>query len=296
MSVARVAVGALLGALALPLACGERAGDPVVWLVPPGDGTGGSAGTGGAAARAGTGTGASSATPTTPMGGEAFGGDTSEGSSSSGGARPDPIPEAGPVGLCGSCTESGECGDANDACIRHQGQRFCGRDCDDQRRCPESYSCVELDNSQLWQCVPQTECPAPTVEVPPLVDIREHILARINAERALREQAPLQGSTCLDTLAQGSAVAFARTDEPLGKFVKECDPVWPNCACGWTAEAEITIARYALDWRTAVDVATTVREDQNTRFTQAFLEFNVTDVGIGFWLSGDEAWIALSFH
>ena len=40
----------------------------------------------------------------------------------------------------------------------------------------------------------------------------------------------------------------------------------------------------------------TSRDSQNLRFTQAFLDSDGTDLGIGFWLSGDEAWIALSFH
>jgi hypothetical protein len=270
MSVARVVSSPLLCALAITLGCGERAGDPVVRL-PTTPAEGGEAATGGAS-------------PSQPGNGGAAA--ESSGDSSS-----------GPTGLCGDCTSSDACGDANDACIRHEDERFCGRDCDDQHRCPDGYSCVELDNSQLWQCVPENGCPVPTSPVPELVDLRPYLLERINSERALRDQAPLVPSSCLDQLAQQSAVAFARTDEPLGKYVKECDPVWPNCACGWSAEAELTIARYGLDWTTAVERAVdTTRGTQNERFTQAFLSLNVTDVGIGFWLSGDEAWIALSLR
>ena len=289
MPVARVAWGALLGALALPLACGDRAGDPVVWLVPPGQSGGG---VGGVAARAGSGTGASS--PIEPMPGGAPSDGTSD--SNDGGAAPIPVPEVGAVGLCGDCTEGGDCGSNNDVCIHHDGQRFCGRYCDDQRRCPNGYSCAQLENSDLLQCVPDSTCPPPATNVPGLADLRTTILTRINSERALRDLAPLQASACLDTLAQSSALAFARTDQPLIKFRNECDPVWPNCACGWTGQADFTMSRYALDWSTPLDVALTVQDDQMTRFTQAFLAPNVTDVGIGFWLSGDEVWIALSFH
>ena len=72
---------------------------------------------------------------------------------------------------------------------------------------------------------------------------------------------------------------------------------WLKCACGWNAEAELTVASYGLDWMTAVEYATvTARDGQNERFTDAFLNFDGTDVGIGFWLSGDEAWIALSLR
>ena len=203
MSVARVAWGALLGALALPLACGERAGDPVVWLVPPGDGTGGSgggSGTGSVLPRAGTGTGASS--PNEPTPGDA-GGAASDGTSDSndGGAAHVPVPEVGAVGLCGDCTEAGDCGSTNDVCIHHDGQRFCGRFCDDQRRCPNGYTCAQLENSTLLQCVPQSACPTPTATTPELADLRPTILMRINSERALRDLTPLQASACLDTLA-----------------------------------------------------------------------------------------------
>jgi hypothetical protein len=273
MSVGRVARGALLGALALPLACGERFGDPVV-LVGEQAAAGGEAG----------------GTPTE--------GDAGAGNFSGQGGTAITTPGAvGPTGLCGDCSSSDECGDANDACIRHEDERFCGRDCDEQRGCPDGYACVELDNSQLWQCVPQNGCAAPASDVPNLASLRDYLLARINTERVALDRPPLQASSCLDELAQGSALSFARTDEPLGKYVKECDPIWPNCACGWNAEAEATIARYALDWTTAVDEALgTYRDTSNDRFTQAFLNYDGTAVGIGFWLSGDEAWIALSFH
>jgi hypothetical protein len=258
MSVARVVCGALFCALLVPLGCGERSGDPVVRLHDDQSAAG-------AAEAGGT-------TPTDHLG------------------------DGGPTGLCGNCNGNDECGDANDACIRHLDQTFCGRDCDDQHGCPDGYLCVQLDNSRSFQCVPGTGCPAPT-GVPELADIRQYLLTRINAERAAGNQGPLQTSSCLDELAQQSALAFARTDEPLGKYVKECDPIRPNCACGWSAEAELTIARYALDWTTAVEHAVdTSRNAQNDRFSQAFLSLDVTDVGIGFWLSGDEAWIALSFH
>ena len=264
MSVARVA---LLCASLAALGCGERAGDPVIQL--PAD--------------------------QSPDGGEPGAAAAEPGAMADPGAGS--VGQQGPTGLCGRCNGSDECGDANDACIRHQGQRFCGRDCDDQHGCPDGYSCVELDNSQLWQCVPQNGCPTAAVAVPTLADVRQYVRGRINSERAIENRPALNESSCLDDLAQGSAVAFALTDEPLGKFVKECDPIWPNCNCGWSAEAELTVARYALDWTTAVDSAlATSRDSQNLRFTQAFLDSDGTDLGIGFWLSGDEAWIALSFH
>lgn len=274
MSIARVVCGALIGALAAPLACGERSGDPVVRLPTPAD-----------AGQAGTVSvipGAAGASPTQPSG--------------DGGEPPVPVDDPGPTGLCGGCNSSDECGDANDACIRHLDQNFCGRDCDDQRGCPNDYSCVELDNSQLWQCVPDNGCAVPTVAAPALAELRQYMLGRINNERAARNQSPLHGSSCLDDLAQQSALAFARTDEPLGKYVKECEPIWPNCACGWSAEAELTVSRYGLDWTIAVESAVDTSRDQNERFTQAFLRPEITDAGIGFWLSGDEAWIALSLH
>ena len=261
MSVVRAFGGAL--SCALLIACGERAGDPVVLL--PDQADGGTDGQG------------HSAPP--------------------GAAGNDERGASGPVGLCGACRDSDDCGDANDACIRHDDHHFCGRDCDEQRGCPDGYDCVQLDSSQLLQCVPQNGCAEPATPPPALDDVRQYLLTRLNAERAAHDRQALALSSCLDELAQDSAVNFARTDEPLGKYVQECDPIWPNCACGWNAEAEMAIARYGLDWITAVDhVLGQARDSQNDRFSQAFLSGDVTDVGIGFWISGDEAWIALSFH
>ena len=275
MSVARLVYGALSCAVAFALGCGERYGDPIIQL--PGDQSKAGAPFAGSPGSAGM-----------PTDSQA----PSDGGDGGGGG-----PERGAVGLCGDCSSSVECGDANDACLRHQDAIFCGRDCDDQRGCPDGYACVELDNSRLWQCVPQSGCQAPTVPVPALVDIRRDLLARINAERVAHDRPPLLASACLDDLAQDSALAFARTDVPGGKFAKECQPVWPSCACGWSAEAELTVARYGLDWMTAIDAAIlTSRDGANERFTEGFLSFDRTDVGIGFWLSGDEAWIALSMR
>jgi len=264
MSVGRVARGALLvltlGGSAFSLSCGTRAGDPVVAL----SGDQNLAGTAGGIA-------------VPPAGGDA--GST-----------------IGPTGLCGPCTNSSECGDANDACIvRHQDAGFCGRDCDDQRGCPDGYDCVELNDYRLRQCVPRAGCSAPK-PVPSLITVRQRLLSRINDERTALGQAPLAASPCLDDLAQASAVDFARTDEPLGKYVKECDPVWPSCQCGWSAEAEVAVAAYDLDWETAVDRAVESRgAEVDTHFAHALLDDEITDVGIGFWLSADEVWIALSF-
>jgi hypothetical protein len=284
MSARRLTRGAAL--CWLGLGCGERSGDPVIALHPsPPRIDGSDAGAGG--------------TPSEPepnsdaSAGAAAGTGATSGVGGSGGSST--IPETGPVGLCGPCASSNECGDANDACILHDDERFCGRDCDDQNGCPDGYACVALTNSPLWQCVPQEGCVMPAAPAPTLAEVRQYVLARINTERALHDRSPLQPSDCLDELAQDSALDFARTDEPLGKYVKECDPIWPFCACDWSAEAEIAIARYGLDWTTAIEESFTPYRDTE-RFTQSFLAYNVTDVGVGFWISGDEAWIALSFR
>lgn len=201
----------------------------------------------------------------------------------------------GPIGLCGACSSSTDCGDANDACVRHQNERFCGRDCDDLRGCPEGYECVALNDDRLRQCVPWSGCPDPH-PAPDPEDVRDYILTQVNAERALRDQPRLEPSPCLEHLAQESAIALAQTDEPLGKYVKECDPIWPACECGWSAEAEVAVSAYDLDWRDAVDHAVeSYGSNADTHFVRALLAPGATQVGVGFWLSGDELWIALSF-
>lgn len=259
---------ALLGGL-LSLGCGERAIDPIVALA---DGTGDAGAPNG-----------------TPAGSSGDGG-------SGGSVAPSDSPQTpGPVGLCGTCTSSDECGDANDACIGYLGRGFCGRDCDEQLGCPEGYLCVELSNTPLYQCMPETTCPAASTS-PPLDDVRAYVIGQVNSLRADHDRAPLAASSCLDQLAQDSALAYARSDEPLGKYVEECDPIWPNCACGWSGEAELSVARYGLDWTAAIDQAVVPYPGQNDRVIQAILNAQVSGIGVGFWLSGDEAWIALAFR
>ncbi|HEY6079780.1 MAG TPA: hypothetical protein VIW29_13285 [Polyangiaceae bacterium] len=240
-------------AAALLLACGERAGDPVVALTEE-----------------------AGAEPDTSSAGAGVDGSHHEAD--------------GPTGLCGRCSSSDDCGDANDACVRHDGSSFCARDCEEGFGCPQGYACRELDNSRLHQCVPERECQSQSSVAPDLDDARANVLAHINTLRSAHDQAPLEASPCLDRLAQESALAYARTDEPLGKYVKECDPVWPNCSCGWTAQAEVAVAYYGLDWLSAIDAA--LGEEQ-LRGSISELDFQL--VGVGFWISGDEAWIALSF-
>lgn len=261
---------ASLGCLAV-LACGARYGDPIVGIEATAGQAGSDAGGEGGTSSDSGGSGATSQPP---------GGDTGAGS-----------PPA-PTGLCGACSTSATCGDANDACIRHEGENFCGRDCDEGVGCPDGYVCVQLDNSRLLQCVPSSGCPAPAPAPPSLQDIRDYLLSRINAERLARDRPALFPSSCLDALAQDSALDYAQSDEPLGKFVKECDPIWPDCDCGWGAQAEVTVAAYGLDWAGAIERAL----GSDDRFINSFLDFNVGNVGVGFWISGDEAWIALSFR
>lgn len=267
MSLARAAPATLLTGLlvapclGLAVGCGERAGDPVVAL-PATSGAGGMA---------------------------------EPGPDAGGGAGESDAPATGPGGLCAPCESSSECGDANDACLRRDDVRFCGRDCDEQRDCPDGYDCVQLNNTQLLQCVPQGDCPPASPPPPELADLRQYVLSRVNATRADLDLDPLEPNSCLNQLAQDSAVDFARTDEPGGKYVKECAPIWPGCACGWSSEAEATVSRYGLDWQTAIDGALSPY-GPNDRFVQGYTQSGVTGVGIGFWLSGDEAWVALSFQ
>jgi hypothetical protein len=196
----------------------------------------------------------------------------------------------GPTGLCGRCSSSDDCGDANDACVRRDGASFCARDCEEGFGCPQGYACRDLENSRLRQCVPERDCQSPASVAPELDDARAYVLASINTLRLAHDQAPLDASPCLDRLAQASALAYANTDEPLGKYVKECDPVWPNCSCGWIAQAEVAVAYYGLDWLSAIDAAL-----GDERLSGSISELDFQLVGVGFWISGDEAWIALSF-
>lgn len=266
MSLGHVVPGVLL--CVVPLACGERSGDPVVALEGDRGGSGTDVG----------GTSMSGAPPAAGSGGEPF--STTE--------------IGGPTGLCGACTNGEACGDANDFCLTQGGDGFCGRDCDEQQGCPAGYRCADVRGTLVQQCVPSQACPIASDLAPPLASIRRAFLARINLDRAANGVSPLVASPCLDGLAQGSALAYARTDELLGQFARECRPLLPNCACGWSGETELAVAEYGLDWATAVERASSLQKDG--RLAISLFRDSYTEVGVGFWLSGDQAWIALSYR
>lgn len=131
-------------------ACGEVRADAVV-LVPETTG-----GTGGIVQAedppqeptAGGGPGGTSSTPSEPTEPE-----------------PEPPPEEPTIAgeLCSPCTRSSQCGGEGDYCLslRNADQYYCGRSCDQDSDCPESYECVALRNApEIEQCVPlRRDCP-----------------------------------------------------------------------------------------------------------------------------------------
>jgi len=59
---------------------------------------------------------------------------------------------------------------------------------------------------------------------------------------------------------------------------------------------ETSFSERGLDWRDATtEFFAAYANGRDDRFSQALLASSTTEVGIGFWLSGDEAWLALSF-
>lgn len=253
-----VAIGGLL--CGTSLACGERSGDPVVAGM-VGGGAGGTKPGG---------------PPMMADGGAGLGPGVVE-------AAP------GPTGLCGGCTSNDACGDADDLCLEGlDGVGFCGRDCGEG--CPAGYQCADVEGSLIQQCVPDSVCATARSPVPPLDFIRQTVLERVNADRTAQGIEPLMASPCLDELAQASALALGRTGEIGALFERACKPSQTDCACGWSAETEFTIAAFGLDWTTVLEhlfadrPATSVERD------------NDIELGVGFWLSGDEAWVALSYR
>ncbi len=279
--------------LALLGSCGERGGDPIVAL-PSVQTTAGRNGTAGAGATTGG---------ISVLAAGGFGGDDGSGVGGAAGDAPvagqggSPPASLGFVGLCGHCHGPVDCGDGNDLCLVNTGPTFCGRDCDESGGCPEGYFCSEILDSNLLQCVPAGDaCPVSRLATPSLSVVRDSLLARINEEREARGLAALSLSSCLNSLAQDSALEFARGAQPAAKFERECAPIWPACDCDWSAQAELGVARWGLDWRSAVDAAMGIDADQaDPRFVDAFLSLGIVQVGIGFWMSGDEAWWGLSF-
>lgn len=70
-----------------------------------------------------------------------------------GDVEPEPEPESW---LCGSCAGQGECGDADNACVRNNasGETFCAEACD-AGSCPVGYYCQDLGAQFPMQCLPE---------------------------------------------------------------------------------------------------------------------------------------------
>jgi hypothetical protein len=60
---------------------------------------------------------------------------------------------------------------------------------------------------------------------------------------------------------------------------------------------ETSFAERGLDWRVSMNqFFTAYATPGDDRFSQALLADTTSQIGVGFWSSGDEAWFALSFE
>jgi len=199
-----------------------------------------------------------------------------------------PSPEARVGGLCAPCPMDGRCGDDNDACLEQleTGETFCGRDCyeNGDGNCPRGYACRDVRDGAR-QCVPN-DGTCQTRELgepaPPLAELREYMLADLNELRDDAELAPLSADACLDGIAQRGALELAFEDQRAPSFERDC---------GWRYETRGTVAAWSLDWR----LAATALWRLSGRGLDTALSEDFSRVGIGILLSGDEAWIVLSF-
>lgn len=199
-----------------------------------------------------------------------------------------PSPEARVGGLCAPCPVDGRCGDDNDACLQQlrSGETFCGRDCyeNGDGNCPRGYACRDVRGGDR-QCVP-LDGTCRTREVgepaPPLPELREYMLTDLNQLRADNGLAPLAADACLDEIAQRGALELAFEDQRASSFERDC---------GWRYETRRTLAAWSLDWR----LAATALWRFSGRERDAALSGDFSRLGIGILLSGDEAWIVLSY-
>jgi hypothetical protein len=197
-----------------------------------------------------------------------------------------------PGGLCSFCSGNRTCGDENDTCLFNltTEERFCGRDCDESGGCPQGYACQRVINGAR-QCQPpalgclsrvQPEGP------PSLAAVRSHVLADFNQWRAELGLPPMVGDACLDGLAQASAGELALRDEQDFEF---------QDACGWAFETRCKVATWELDWRRAVTAPW--REPSITAGSRGLPDTlrstSWTRLGLGIFMGGDEAWIALTY-
>ena len=205
-----------------------------------------------------------------------------------------------PGGPCTPCVEAGECGGHDDLCVQNAQtrDRFCAIECDDRQGCPNGYRCVGVQDSNLSQCVPETDdCShVLTAIVPPLEVMRAEAMARLNHLRSEFFLPPFAETDCLDRLAQESAIELAQTGNVRGKFENECEQIQPEpCECGWGAQAERRTIELGLTWAEAVDRLMDRGMDPDDPLSLYVSWPEHVNVGFGIVLSGDAAWTAVSF-
>lgn len=280
-----VAIGLLAGlGSACLVACGDIAAEPIVAF------GGSSQGLGGMGAAGGTG----------------GGGGTSGGSAQGGATELPPI-----LGLCDVCDSSLACGDPDDDCLQINvaespvtGTRFCARNCTEDGACPTGYGCNETstgdDNPRSAQCAPRVgnclhrRMVAPP---PPLAEMRETLASELAEARAAFSLSlgALTEDPELDDVAQASVEEMAREILPFTKFDAECRNK-PTCAAGWSAEQQVQVAAFKLDWASALPAG--VVELTMKPGTSGSVELQSPDhqrFGIGIVMAGDEAFFSVTY-
>lgn len=218
-------------------------------------------------------------------------------------------------GLCASCQDQSQCGDANDYCLRNNvtGESFCGQDCNSG--CPANFQCVMLDPmAQISQCVPVAQtCVEPVVCSPTCTNTMvcvngqcvvggqweaelQYCVDLVNDYRTQHGRSLLSRSTSLEDCAGAGAVEDAASGTPHGHFSS-------TSGCFGAARAENEIPGWDMNWAGSVmntitqGTASMMDEGPGGGHYENILNSGHTSVGCGIFVtSSNQVWVVQDFR
>ncbi len=205
--------------------------------------------------------------------------------------------------ICQPCREHRDCPLNDSFCIRDPGAvvGFCGFGCS-RDECPAGHACAFLDGLPIPQCVPVAgTCPATTGNtlggIASQIDMQVYNLMLLNRFRMERGLTPLTWDACLSHEAEIATSDWVRSNQPHRYFANSCEPVKPDCACGWREENQGYSDSLLAGWQDSLQhiIEDEVRNHPNEGFANNIFSPDLERVGIGIIVSEQKLWLTNAF-
>jgi hypothetical protein len=96
-------------------------------------------------------------------------------------------------------------------------------------------------------------------------------------------------------IAQEAAAELAETGDSNGKFRRECEPIHPDCECGWESEIQGNAAGVGRSSEEVVEDSMRYLLEVDGTSSSVFLDPDNRRLGIGVVVSGDEVVFSFDF-